>query len=152
MKRLSCKKGNFSIHENITFFRKKEQGLDFDRVSNIGSKIFHGYIMMKDRLILLISTLQLADTFGEFYLLIRSVRYLESRHFCLFLVQQRFLVTFQLLKRLQFGLAGSLQTNEIQYIIYIHNIYIYTRHSTLLCHQERRKQRNRIWFGNFLSG
>ena len=50
--------------------------------------------MMKDTLILLISTLQLADTFGEFYLLIRSVRYLESRHFCLFLVQQRFLVTF----------------------------------------------------------
>ena len=122
MKRLSSKKGNFSIHENITFFRKKEQGLDFDRVSNIGSKIFHGYIMMKDTLILLISTLQLADTFGEFYLLIRSVRYLESRHFCLFLVQQRFLVTFQLLKRLQrhqLGVYRQMKYNT-EYIYIIH--------------------------------
>ena len=80
----------------------------------------------------------------EFCPSIRSIHYLESRHFLSNFGPTKISGYFLAIKNASEALAGSLQTNEIHKYRMLHMLY-----SMLLCHWETCKQRSRIWTRNF---
>ena len=95
MKRLSSKKANFSIHQNIMLFRKQEQGINIIVSATLVQRFtmatlrwkVHNFLNFKALLLNLYTFNSPVSGYlrcREFFPLIRSVHFLQSWHFCHF--------------------------------------------------------------------